>query len=371
MSRFWQSSLPAFGQMREDPGAELEALRHVDDPRRILAVASAGDTAFTLAAETEAAIHAVDLSPAQIHLCRLKQTMLARLGREEILEALDRDARPAFARLAEPLDPETRSYWASRKRRLSRGLHRAGRVDRWLGRGLRLFHLLVRSRARCRAFLSLNDPREQRRRFREDWDGPLWRAAFRLGLSRPVLWAVYGSLARGLPEDCPRLMGLRMERFLTTSPAADNPWLWQTFLERYPPGGGPPYLSGSPGPNRFARVRFETADVAHWLEDREPASVDFIALSNVLEVASEDDCLRLLTASARALRSGGLACLRFMFPRELPGCPELDPMPELEVRLGSLDRSFFCNHFRVFRVRSPSSSPQPARRGRRRPEDGR
>lgn len=348
MSRFWRSSLPHFGQMREDPGAELEVLRQVASPRRILAVASAGCTAFTLAAHTKATLHAVDVSPAQIHLCHLKQTVLTRFERDEVLHALDEDARPAFLQIRDSMEPESEMYWADRQHRLARGLNRVGRVDRWMGLGLRLFHLLVKSRSRCRDFLSLDDPREQGQRFREGWDGLLWRSAFRAGLSRPVMMALYGSLARGLPVDCARVMRQRMERFLTAFPAARNPWLWQTFLERYPPGLGPSYLEPPYDPERFGRVRFEAADAADWLERQEPGSVDFVALSNVLEVAPQDDCRRLLTAAGRALRSGGLVCLRFMFPRDLPECPGLEPAPELEARLGALDRSFFCNRFRVF-----------------------
>jgi hypothetical protein len=104
------------------------------------------------------------------------------------------------------------------------------------------------------------------------------------------------------------------------------------------------------------------ADAALWLEAQPPHSIGFFALSNILEVATPTDELRLMRAVARAAKADALVCLRSIFPAslsrltdmqkslpaEFPSAFEVVPSAGWERS----DRSFFCKNLRVLRVRS-------------------
>jgi S-adenosylmethionine-diacylglycerol 3-amino-3-carboxypropyl transferase len=225
---------------------------------------------------------------------------------------------------------------------------------------MRLGLPLLQGRRRIEALFRETDLAAQRQRYRREWDTWRWRLAFRVGLSRPALRRVYGrAFLERMPADLASLMKEQVDAAFLGSPLAENGFLWQTFLGRYPEReqGLPLYLrrehheavrAGA------ARVTFACSDAAAWLSAQPPAAIGFFALSNILETAPRADAIRLGEAVLHAAKPGAIVCLRSILP---PGeenlhqlCPGLAPDAALAAKVAQLDRSPFCRFVQIFRV---------------------
>jgi len=133
-----------YSVQNEDYRTEVAVLRRLrrPGPVRVLMVASAGENPLSVLAEhPDTEVHAVDTNAAQVHLCALRRTAVARLSREEQLQLLGADgpapgAAGAASRLAfyeavrQHLPVESRGFWDERRDRdLAFGVHFVGRND--------------------------------------------------------------------------------------------------------------------------------------------------------------------------------------------------------------------------------------------------
>ena len=340
----WDEGKLLFGRMWEDPSAELRLLEELGGQARVMCVASAGDVAFRLAAEVAEEVDAVDLNPAQIHLCRLKQAMLEGLSYSEFADALGTDASLAADRVLPEVPNGTQAYWRRHRSKLGSGLHSSGRVDRMMNGFRRFFRLLVVPARRVDALLSEMSPVKQSEIFHSSWRSWLWDLGLRIGLSRSLLTLVYGrDMVSRLPEDYQQQMAARMEHFLTGSPAAINPFLRQTFGSAFP-SVALPYMK------RHGTVNFVCQDMTQFLAER-PDRYDLLAFSNILEVSTSDEREQLFDSINRAAKPGAILCFRFMMGRP-PITQRFQFDPELTVKCRDLDRAFFCNQFQIYRVKS-------------------
>lgn len=340
MAPEWTAGGLMFGKMWEDPRVERSLLPHRRGPTGVFCVASAGDTAFALAADPRLKVEACDLNAAQIHLCLLKQELLRA---HRLIPALRGDAREAFDEVASRLPPSTRAYWESHRPGLRQGVQRAGRVDRVMAAAAYLLRTFWARPGAVERLLSCADPQRQAELVRHDWSGPRWTWAFRLTLHPLLLRAIYGSrLTAELPPDFPALMQRRMEHFLSGFSARENPYLWQSLVGHDGPTLGAPYL------REWGEVSFHHASVVDYLRER-PSAYDFFTLSNILEVAAPAEVTAVGQAVLHAARPGALICLRFIVPRP-PVFGHLEFLEEESRRCGQLDRASFCNHIQLYRV---------------------
>jgi hypothetical protein len=246
-----------FGRMYEDWGVELAVFPQPG--ARVLCIASAGDTAAALdAAGYE--VTAVDVNPVQLTYAR--ERLAGGGSREGTAEAL---------------------------MRLGRGVT-AGLLPAW-------------RRAELHGFLTLDDPVEQGRRWREELDTAGLRRLMRVGL-RPggaLAVALRPSFAGVVPARFDEVLRQRLERTVRRHPNARNPWLWRLLAGAEPPGT--PALR-APG------VRLVAGDVAHVLEQAPRGGYDAVTLSNVLDGPDPDFARRLRAAVRHAVRPGGTVVLR-------------------------------------------------------------
>ena len=341
MLQEWSGGGMLFGKMWEDPLAERALIPRGRGPTSVFCVASAGDTAFALAADPRLNVEACDVNPAQVHLCQLK---LALLRVNRLRDALQSDARLIYDQIAPGLPNDSRDYWDGHRDSLRRGIHRVGRVDRSMAALAYLFSHVWARRGSVERLLECDDRARQAELVRQEWRGARWTWAFRLALHPLVLRLIYGAkLSRDLPSNFPSLMQARMEAFLSGFPARENPYLWQTLAGHHGPTGGAPYL------RQWGEVSFHHGDVADHLRGRSRQTFDFLALSNILEVASPRDVEVIGQAALHAARPGGLLCLRFIVPRP-PVFPRLELLETESLRCSEIDRAFFCNHFQVYRL---------------------
>lgn len=239
-----------FGQMYEDSAVELKTFV---PGRRVFCIASAGCTAFDLAARGDD-VTAVDVNPAQI----------------------------AYVR-----------------RRLVGGAMERGRVDGRLDRLRRLARALGWTRAALERFCALDQTDEQLEFWRRRLDTRRLRFALAVAFSPILLRRAYDSrFVRVLPARFDRVLGRRLERGFGRHPNAANPYASALLLGR-------PRDTTTAAP-----LALETIDAADFLEACPPRSFDGFTLSNILDGADEDYGARLFAAVRRAAAPGAVVILR-------------------------------------------------------------
>lgn len=351
-----------FGQVREDPVAERLALARLKAPARGVIVASAGCSAFAMVETGKfQRLTAVDSEPGQIHLCRLKQKLLEACSHAELLRAIDVDALGAYRQHRNSLRKADRRFWDQHHELLSGGLNHCGDTDRRIGRVVAVLRRLFGGDERWQRLFSLEDRQTQQRfyhRVARRWWYPI---IFRISLNRLVLrCAVNAELKQHLPDDTAKWMQRKIAALIVGHPAGENPYLWQYLMGRYRSSGDqhlPIYLRENRRPAVVAglgSLAFETGDMLEWLRARRSASLNFFALSNLLDLASADYTRALLCEVKRTSMPDAVICLRSLLPSrleqvvsQLPDRLAVDTL--ISQKAHDLDRAILCRHIQVVR----------------------
>ena len=312
-----------FGQVREDPRLEIEAL----DPApgdSIVVVGSGGCTALSLIAAGAGQVTAVDLNRAQNHLIELKLAAVAVLPRAETLAFLGATLSghlqrlDAYAGLRPSLTADARAYWDTRLAAIAAGVLNAGVTERFI-RGLVLaLRLFVHRRRHIERMLECASLEEQRLLFESTWNSLRWRAFFRVLLNRFVFRRAYDpsffahlerpSFAEHFAQ-CAR-------HALTELPVRDNYFLHHMLTGQYPvdaADGVPPYLSED-GYDIVAERRdaltLVDGTMTEYLRTLPDASVSAFALSNIGEWLGPDELDELFVEVVRTATPGARLCFR-------------------------------------------------------------
>ena len=340
-----------FAQVREDPCAELAALRPTSDDE-VVVVSSGGCTALSLLAAGAGRVTAVDLNLTQNHVVELKaaaSTLGARRA-TAFLGALPSTSRRAtYISLRDALTPAARRYWDARERTVSAGVLHAGVSERFIAGVVSALLLAVHPRARVERLLACRTLEEQRALFEHEWSTRRWRALFALLCNRLVLRNTYPAQFFAHVENPSFALHFRRlaEHALTELPVSSNYFLHQMLTGRYPvdePEGVPPYLSDS-GALRVAatRDRLELVDggMTSYLRTRPPESVNAFALSNICEWMTQAEVDALFREVLRTAAPGARLVYRnFVGWTELPAwCERIVPDADVSARLSGADRS--------------------------------
>jgi S-adenosylmethionine-diacylglycerol 3-amino-3-carboxypropyl transferase len=340
-----------FAQVREDPCAELAALRPTPGDE-VVVVSSGGCTALSLLAAGAGRVTAVDLNATQNHLVELKAAS-ASLGARDAVAFLGAHPsarrRATYASLRDGLSPAARRYWDDRSRAVDAGVLGAGVSERFIGAVVAALRLAVHPRARVERLLACRTIAEQRALFDREWSTRRWRALFALLCNRLVLRHTYPSQFFAHVENPSFALHFRRlaEHAITDLPVSSNYFLHQMLAGRYPVDerdGVPPYLSDrGAAVVASARDRLQLVDGAMtaYLRTRPARSVHVFALSNICEwmTPPEIDALfqEVLRTAAPAAR---LVYRNFVGWTELPAwCERIVPDEALSERLSREDRS--------------------------------
>lgn len=351
-----------FASVFEDAAIERAALqlapKAANGQSRAFCIASGGDTALALLLDG-ARVRAVDINPAQIALCELKVAALAALKADEFQSALQNDARALLPALRSQLSPASQGFWQDNEAILRRGLAFCGRAEGVFRLGAPALELLL-GREAVSGFFEAQTLEEARQVFQSRW-GARWRLLFRVALHPTILRIIY---ARGFLHDLPTAFSYRIrrriERALLKGLTADNPFAGVLFRGRYSgsEAGWPLYARRENIAvlrDHLANWSLHPGDCAATLEQGPPASLDFFALSNVLDAASPAFGQKLLRAVARAASPGAIVCLRAISSPPLAALKAtrelFDFDPALAAELRALDASLFCPIAAVLRVR--------------------
>jgi S-adenosylmethionine-diacylglycerol 3-amino-3-carboxypropyl transferase len=336
----------AFAQVREDPLLDQCAVERLGRSARVLMIASGGCNAAWLASlPAVESIHLVDANPAQLALTFVKLSLLERHSPEQRRALLGHASMPSEQRATEvdallrerQLAPSSLGpveLWATP------GPDQTGRYERVFAR---LRECLRGRQAAVEELLQLRDPQEQQRRAATDTDlGQALDAAFDDAFDLANLIALFGAGATQNPvEPFARHFARRTRAALAVGPAADNPYLWQVLLGRYPPTAAAPWLD-LPVLPRLPPITSEVA-VMNAALDHAGEDYDFVHLSNILDWLSATEASTILALAWAALRPGGVVLIRQLNStldiRGLHG--RFTWLAEESAALHARDRSYF------------------------------
>ena len=170
--------------------------------------------------------------------------------------------------------------------------------------------------------------------------------AFKQVMSMPHLVQLFGTEAtqnprRSFASHFAQRTRVALQRF----PADTNPFLWQIFAGRFPPGHRYDWLQPECGGGMPCRVTptYHHGRMSEVLDSLSPESVDLVHLSNILDWLSPIQAEATLASASRVLKPGGRVIIRQLNSTlDIPAIPStLDWDLELGTRWESIDRSFF------------------------------
>jgi S-adenosylmethionine-diacylglycerol 3-amino-3-carboxypropyl transferase len=328
----------------------------------VLSIGSAGDNVLNLLLREPRGVTAVDVSPAQIALVRLKLAAIRHLPHADFIALLGLtpgDRAAIYARL--PLDPETRAFWDARPDAIAAGVANVGRLERYFASFVAQFGDIVPPGALDR-LLDSDDPDAQRALFDGAIATPAFEAAFRAKYNMETM-ATEGrdpsQLVFVRESDVAGFFWNRLRWVTSSLPARDNFYLASFFggyraLDRVPP-----YLL----PENYARLRALVDRVTIFHGDLEAAlasrplgAFTKANLSDVFEYMSDATAANLFAKLADRVRPGGRICYwNLLVPRQSPSSmrEKLAPLTDLSRSLWLQDRSWFYRAFHVEEIRGP------------------
>ncbi|HEV8611942.1 MAG TPA: DUF3419 family protein [Gemmatimonadales bacterium] len=306
-----------YAQVHEDPRLELEALAPAFDGT-IAVVGSGGCTVLSLLAAGAQDVFAVDLNPVQNHLVELKAAACRELGACGSTEFLGGWSIPRgerltrYRQLRRELTGAARRYWDARTPAIAGGVLGCGVSERFMAGLAAVLRALIHPQRRIERLLACRTLEEQEALYHGEWNSIRWRLLFKLLLTRHGVGHTYDAAL------CSRA-GLRsfgahfhalFERALTMLPVADNYFLHQALLGRYPIGGRgalPPYLAG---PLRGEQLTLVDAAFADFLRSQPEGSISGFALSNICEWLDLAGTDALFGEIVRTAAPGAVLCFR-------------------------------------------------------------
>ena len=326
----------------------------------VLSIGSAGCNVLNVLLREPRAVTAVDVSPAQIALVRLKLAAIAQLAHRDFLALLGHvtaDRAAIYERL--DLDETTRAFWDARPDAIAAGVANAGRLERYFAGFAEQARALSPPGAIDR-LLDLDDVAAQRALFAEIAT-PAFEAAFRAKYNQETM-ASEGrdpsQLVFVREADVAGFFWERLRWVTSALPARGNFYLASFFggyraLDRVPP-----YLLRESYERLRAllpRVTVFEGDLDAALASRPRGAFTKACLSDVFEYMSDEAAAKLFSTLADRIRPNGRICYwNLLVPRASPDSlrDALTPLSDLSRTLWQNDRSWFYRAFHVEQIRS-------------------
>ncbi len=313
-----------YSVQNEDYRTELAALAQMERPAplRVLLVASSGENALSLLTQERVGqLYAVDINPAQLHLCELRRTASAHLSRDEQLTLLGADPATVgpmgssqrlhlYDRLAPHLPDVARAFWEERQgQEIAWGIQHVGRNDA-------LMHD-IQEKLQAAGFAPLLRPLA-------DKELADWQRVYTELMTPAYIRETFGMPSEALAARIAGIAGYLAEQHFRAlqQPEADhNPFLTTAFANRYATAAGeaglPLYLQKS---GWEALRRLGTENRLHLLAGsifeqmgKLAASVgpfDLISISNIADWMSDEQYSGAVAQIATSLVEGGALLAR-------------------------------------------------------------
>jgi S-adenosylmethionine-diacylglycerol 3-amino-3-carboxypropyl transferase len=352
-----------FTQNWEDPESDHAALQ-VNPRERILAITSGGCNVLGFLLFDPSVIYSIDINPAQSWLLELKIAAFKGLSYDEFIAFAglkqSGERTNIYRKITPLLSKEAKEFWDHQHSIINNGFLMSGKYERFIRIAGRFLNLL-QGKKRVLGLFALKSQPEQEKYFDEVWNTKRFHYLFKILFNKRML------AKRGLVADYFHFDdGSKSfaESFYNRSRKAfrDIPIRGNYFLSLYLLGKYqsyeqvPAYLKKGNFEiikSRVDRIKIITSDAQGWLDEMPEASIDCFALSNICELMSEKDTVRLFTAVKRTATKGARIIFRnLMIPREIPDTLKEQIVKDvpLSQRLYDNDRSFVYGKVAAYRV---------------------
>lgn len=352
-----------YAQCWEDPTIDREAFRIGPDDV-VFSITSGGCNVLAFLIDDPRAVLALDLSPYQNYLLKLKIAAFRTLDYEALLEFLGvtaSDCRPAlYAGLRTQLDPETRSWWDTQPLKIERGIIHVGRYEDYM-RLLRTWFNRLMGRSLIREIFSAVTREERVRLYERKWDTLRWRLFTKVFLGRPIMVHLFDPVFYEQLEDSFSFGDHFREiirHAITELPVRENTFLaYIVFGHFYSPDQLPLYLRREHFDairSRLDRVQITCGPCEGYFAALPPDHITKFNFTNIFEWMPVDVFTNLLRDTVRVAKNGAVLTYRnLLVPRCRPLClaQSIEPQTALAQRLHRQDLSFIYRAYVVERVR--------------------
>lgn len=303
----------------EDSHSELRALNITPDDA-VISVTGSGCRTLSLLTCNPRSIISIDYSPGQSYLLELKLAAMRTLSYARLLEFFGvekcKSRWPMFESLQNQISPEAAAYFHQHRPAIERGVLFAGRHELFYIKFVAPIMHLFFGRA-LKKIYSCGSIEEQRKIYKEQIDGGLWRWLIHKGFSDRNLRRVFNDQNYQFEVDVSSPSGYMLERLehtFTHHLAKDNHWISFMLNGKYPSRTCLPHflLYDSYQAIRCATTHVEVAtdDLCHYLKLLPGDSIDKFSLSDVTSCIGRKDFIGLLGEVVRTSKSGGRLCYR-------------------------------------------------------------
>ena len=313
----------------EDPESDHAALKIKKDDA-VLAITSGGCNVLGFLLFDPAIIYSIDINPAQTWLLELKIAAVKTLSYDEFISFMGlvphKHRNELYKKLRHLLSAEALQFWDGEDKIISHGLIMNGKYERFIKLAGRFINLL-QGKKRVQGLFTQRSKQEQEFYFDKVWDTKRFHYMFKILFNKHML-AKRGLVAdyfhfddgsKSFSESFYR----RSKKAFRDIPVTGNYFLSLYLLGKYSDlSEMPAYLLKENFEiirSRIDRVKAITADAQGWIDTMPAASLNCYALSNICELMSDQDTLRLFTAVCRTARKDSRLIFRnLMIPREVP-----------------------------------------------------
>ncbi len=322
----------------------------------VLCICSAGDNALALLLDGPRSVTALDMSPAQAALMKLKLAALARFEDWDDLAALIglRPGAPLdlYDRLRPHLDDQATGWLDAHADDLEAGILHRGRLEAYFA-DFRARHLADLWPDDLMDRLLACDLPGQRALFDAEADSPAFARAFQEHFGRENMEkqgrdpAQFAHVAGGDPG---RWFYDRACWAFRTFPLGDNPYVQQFFFGRlHDDEAAPRWLRPSSfGPLKelLPRLSLHLGELEQLLADSPDGAFSHGAFSDAFEYMSPELSDAVFRRLAERFRPGRIAWWNLLVPRAAPA-DAWRPRPDLSAPLFARDRAWFYSAFHV------------------------
>jgi S-adenosylmethionine-diacylglycerol 3-amino-3-carboxypropyl transferase len=333
----------------EDPASDHAALR-IRSGDSLMCITSGGCNAIGFLLFDPKQIYAVDINPAQSFVLELKLAAIRKLSYDDFKAFMGlspcEDRLHLFSTLEPELSADALNFWKTRREVLKNGLLMSGKFERFIKMAGK-FLTVMQGKRRIDGLLREKSLEEQHRYFDEIWNTRRFQYLFKILFNKRVL------ARRGLVADYfhfddgsrsfAESFYNRSRKAFRNLPVADNYFLSLYLTGTYRTSFHvPEYLKKENYEtirSRVDRIKIITRDAQSWLQSIDDGAIDCFALSNICELMSEEETLKLFTEVIRTAGPQARIIFRnLMIPREVP------PSLQSTIRKNeSLSKTIFDN----------------------------
>jgi S-adenosylmethionine-diacylglycerol 3-amino-3-carboxypropyl transferase len=318
-----------FTQNWEDPESDHAALK-IKSNDSVLAITSGGCNVLGFLLFDPEVIYSIDINPAQSYLMELKIAAIKKLSFEDFISFSglhEHNYRlELFERIRPLLSTEALAFWNTHRKVIVNGFIMNGKYE-WFIRFAGKFMNLLQGRKKVQNLFIEKSIQEQEMYFDNVWSTKRFHYIFKIlfnkrMLAKKGLVADYFHFDDGSKSFAESFYN-RSKKAFRNLPIKGNYFLALYLLGKYRNDQEvPAYLKRENFEfikSRIGRIKIFTDEAQGWIDSMPDESINCFALSNICELMSEKDTLRLFTAVFRTARNGARVIFRnLMIPRDVP-----------------------------------------------------